>query len=157
MERRENSVGKSAVIIGALLAVLGVALIALILSIPIVNNRAAERTRDALLRAPLPQGATLVDSLSAAGKLTGNGNGMQYFGAILIESEMTLDELNAYYEPFRAGEWDFRLEEQVGRDIGVIENGNYAFEKVASDNSAYILYSWGDCDYFLRNWDLRAY
>lgn len=38
----------------------------------------------------------MIESLSQAGKLTGNGNGMQYFGAILIRSELSLEELETY-------------------------------------------------------------
>ena len=36
----------------------------------------------------------LIESLSEAGRLTGNGNGLQYFGAVLIRSELSLEELD---------------------------------------------------------------
>ena len=46
-----------------------------------------------LCETPLPEKTELIESISRAGKLTGNGNGMQYFGAILIRSDLSLEEL----------------------------------------------------------------
>ena len=48
----------------------------------------------------------MIESISRAGKLTGNGNGMQYFGAILIRSDLSLEELDAYYSRYRSNEWE---------------------------------------------------
>ena len=38
----------------------------------------------------LPKNTELIESIYKAGKLVGNGNGMQYFGVILIKSELPL-------------------------------------------------------------------
>ena len=38
----------------------------------------------------LPKNTELIESIYKAGKLVGNGNGMQYFGVILIKSERPL-------------------------------------------------------------------
>lgn len=62
------------------------------------NDAAAHEVETALLGSPLAPGADVVDSMSLAGKLSGNGNGMQYLGVLLIRSNQTLDELQAFYD-----------------------------------------------------------
>ena len=56
------------------------------------------------------------------GNLTGNGNGMQYFGAILIRSDLSLEELDAYYSDHRSNEWEYLVEIQEGQSIDVIDH-----------------------------------
>ena len=80
-------------IVGILAAAI---LISGVISIPLINNHAAYKVEKALCEIPLPEETELIESLSQAGKLTGNGNGMQYFGAILIRSELSLEELETY-------------------------------------------------------------
>ena len=62
-------------------------------SIYIINNIVAKRMERQLLECELPHNSELIDSASIAGKILGNGNGMQYFGIILIKSEMNENEL----------------------------------------------------------------
>lgn len=88
-------------IVGILAAAI---LISGVISIPLINNHAAYKVEKALCEIPLPEETELIESLSQAGKLTGNGNGMQYFGAILIRSELSLEELDAYYSDYRRDE-----------------------------------------------------
>ena len=71
-----------------------IAVILFVISIPIVNDMSAAKVEWDLKKLPLPEQTEFIESTSKAGKLVGNGNGMQYFGAILIKSELTLDELN---------------------------------------------------------------
>ncbi len=85
---------KNLKVVGILAAVV---LIGGSLSIPLINNHTAYKVEKALCEIPLPEETELIESLSRAGKLTGNGNGLQYFGAIVIRSELSLDELDAYY------------------------------------------------------------
>ena len=76
----------------ASLLVLALLLMLIPLSIPLVNNGWAAQVKNRLIETPLPENAQCIDSLSCAGKLTGNGNGMQYLGAILIRSELTYEK-----------------------------------------------------------------
>ncbi len=71
----------------------------------VANNDIANEVENTLRETPLPEETELLDSVSMAGKLVGNGNGMQYFGAILLESELSLEELNDYYSEYRQNEW----------------------------------------------------
>ena len=80
-------------IIGILIAAIFTGIVVLI---PLINNQCAYMVEKKLCETPLPEKTEFIESLSRAGKLTGNGNGMQYFGAILIESELSLEELDSY-------------------------------------------------------------
>ena len=62
------------------------------------NNIVADNIESDLLDIALPENTEIIDSTSVAGKISGNGNGMQYVGAILVKSELTSEELEEYYE-----------------------------------------------------------
>ena len=94
-------------LVGILAAVV---LIGSVISIPFINNHTAYKVEKALCEIPLPEETELIESLSQAGKLTSNGNGMQYFGAILIRSDLSLEELDAYYSGYRSNEWECLVE-----------------------------------------------
>lgn len=68
--------------------------------IHMVNDRIAAGIEEELREIPLPEETELADSLSVAGKLSGNGNGMQYYGMLLLSSELEQEELEAYYRTY---------------------------------------------------------
>ena len=94
-------------LVGILVAVV---LIGGVISISFINNNIAYKVEKELCETPLPEKTELIESISRAGKLTGNGNGMQYFGAILIQSELSLKELDDYYSDHRSNEWEYLVE-----------------------------------------------
>ena len=114
-----------------------------VISLPLINNHTAYKVEKALCEIPLPEETELIESLSQAGKLTGNGNGMQYFGAILIRSELSLEELDAYYSDYRSNEWECLVETQEGKPIEVIDHGTLQFTEEIKDSGYYIVYSGG--------------
>ena len=126
----------------------GICLIVLILaafvSVPVYNNYCAYNVEKMLCETPLPEQTELIEAISKAGKLTGNGNGMQYFGAILIKSELSLEELDAYYSEYRSNGWEY-------------EHGGLQFSEEIKDNSYYIVYSWGSGNSLLRELDIRGH
>lgn len=63
----------------------------------IANNCIADSVEKDLRAIELPENTRLVESVSIAGKMFGNGNGMQYIGVILVESDLSLEELTEYY------------------------------------------------------------
>ena len=73
-------------------------LIASYSSIVIANNIVAKNLEQDLLDCAIPVEIHIIDSVSIAKKTSGNGNGMQWHGALLVKSELTKDELTAYYE-----------------------------------------------------------
>ena len=68
-------------------------------AIPRENDRIAASLEERLLRVPLPPETERIDSKSIAGRLpgSGNGNGMQYVGLLLVVSDLSGEELQAYY------------------------------------------------------------
>lgn len=127
------------------------------LSIPLINNHTAYKVEKALCEIPLPEETELIESLSQAGKLTGNGNGMQYFGAILIRSELSLEELDAYYSDYRSNEWKYLVETQEGQPIEVIDHRTLQFTEEIKDSGYYIVYSWGSGNSLLEELDIRGH
>ena len=128
--------------------------------IPVVNNAIALGVENDLKNIPLPEKTELVESTSKAGKLVGNGNGMQYFGAILIKSDLSPEELDAYYQEFRTGQFDCLVEAQLSSDILPIEGGDLAFQHTEYGVGYYIVYTWGDAPDWLETWldtDLRGH
>lgn len=140
-------------LVGILTAVV---LIGGVISIPLINNYTAYKVERALCEIPLPEEAELIEPLSQAGKLTGNGNGMQYFGAILIRSDLSLEELDAYYSDYRSNEWECLVETQEGQHIEVIDHGTLQFSEEIKDNGYYIVYSWGSSSHPFGDLDIRG-
>ena len=66
-------------------------------SIMFVNDIVANNPEKYLLNVVLPEKTQLVESNSVAGKIYGNGNGMQYIGQLLVTTELSEEELKAYY------------------------------------------------------------
>jgi len=133
--------------------------ILLVLSTPFINNYIAYSIKKDLVKVSLPDKTELIDHLSSAGKLTGNGNGMQFFGAILIKSELTLEELNDYYSKYREDEWSYIVEKQVSNTIAFL-NGHLKFRASKADEELinyYIVYTWGNSDYPLSELDIRGH
>ncbi len=130
---------------------------AVLAAAPIVNDHVAKRTADGLVDLPLPSGTKLLEEVYQARKLVGNGNGMQYFGAILIQSGQSLEELQEYYGSFAEHEWECVVERQTGTDVAVIEHGRLSFETDAAQEGYYIVYSWGENHTFFHELDIRGH
>lgn len=124
---------------------------------PFINNHAAEQVAEELQSLPLPEKTELIEAQSAAGKLVGNGNGMQYFGAILIKSELSLATLETYYAGYANEEWECVVEKQDDKAVQVIEHGNLDFETEINSGDFYIVYSWGNNDTIFNEFDLRGH
>lgn len=113
------------------------------LGIVITNNIIADKIEKNLIAYELPANTKLVDSISIAGKLTGNGNGMQYMGAILVDTDLSKEELKEYY----GLKFDYiEVREQETADIDFINIGNYSFNDFSSENadSYYSITCWDD-------------
>ena len=134
-----------------------IAVLALFLTAPMVNDRIAEQTADKLADLPLPGNTELIESVHESGKLVGNGNGLQYFGAILIKSDLSLEELKEYYSSYAENEWDCVVEKQTGADIKIIEHVKLAFTTEIEGDNYYIVYSWGDNDTIFHEFDIRGH
>ena len=89
------------------------------------NNAIAKALEQELQTTPLPEDAILLDSVSIAGKLVGNGNGMQYMGSILIATDMSEEELQDFYgKTFE----NVQIRKQEAPAIDFIDRKGYSFE-----------------------------
>lgn len=93
------------------------------LLIHFTNNHIAKELEKQLLRCPLPPDTEIIESTSVAGKMVGNGNGMQWFGILLVKSDMDEDQLSEWYHQ--------KLNTDVNADIDVfMQDSPHVFEYI---------------------------
>ncbi len=141
-------------IIITIISLLAAAILAFAIAVPLMNDNIAKNTAKELAEIPLPENTRYIESVSRAGKLVGNGNGMQFFGAVLIESGLSLEELDAHYSAYTDNKCE--VKKQNGSDIEVIEHGSLAFKSDIGEDS-YIVYLWGSSNNVFSDWDLRGH
>jgi len=142
---------------------LAVFLLVIALVIPIANNAIALSEEKQLKDIPLPAGAKLISSASAAGDLTTVSNRMEYCGAILIQSDLSEEEVEAHYGQYRQQIFDCIVEGAPdARELLStleLESVEPAFAADAVQDDWYLVYSWGqppDWLYDILNMDSRA-
>lgn len=116
-------------------------------SIPIVNDLHAKKVADGLSDLPLPKNTRIAEKTSAAGKLWGNGNGMQYMGALLIESSLPLEKLESFYS--ESGIEYCSVSRQSGQEITVTDHGKLGLKTEINSDNYYIVYALGKHDSFI--------
>lgn len=132
--------------------------------IVITNNWIAASVARELEKTPLPENTTFFGSVSAAGHLTGNGNGMQYMGSILVISDLTEEELYEHYsESFEYVE----VRRQKSQVLDFLNTNQYSFELFGDPecHTHYSITCWGSPkDYHiggfaaaLLNLDIRGF
>lgn len=131
--------------------------LSVLIAAPFVNDHMAKKTAKELADLPLPNNTELIESVYKAGKLVGNGNGMQYFGAILIKSELLLEELQEYYSEFAESEWQCIVENQIDTEIRIVEPTRLTFRSDIEGDHYYIVYSWGENHTIFHELDIRGH
>ena len=121
---------------------------------PIYNDHVAKNLVRELQEIPLPEKTELIEEKSMAAKLCGNGNGMEYFGALLIKSDLTQEDLNTYYTRF--GE-KYHVKPQNDNEIKQIETQAANFNTSIDGDDYYILYTWGNYHGIFSEFDLRGH
>ncbi len=130
----------------------------LVLALPtFFNDSIAHKTAQQILAISMPSDTVTVETFSKAGKLVGNGNGMQYLGGVLIRSSLSLEELQLYYAQYAEHEWECQVEPQIGQSIRFVEHGRVVLETEIEDDKYFIVYSLGDAPSFFRDFDLRGH
>ena len=82
---------------------------------------------------------------------------MQYFGAMLIKSDLPIEELEKYYSGYRNNDWEYLVDIQEGQEIEVVDHGTLQFTKQIDGKGYYIVYSWGDGNSLLSEIDIRGH
>ena len=132
-------IGKRILIV--LLIVIFVLPIVSYIGIVVTNNSIAEKIEKDLVSYELPTNTKLVDSISVAGKLTGSGNGMQYMGAILVDSDLSKDALKEHY----SSKFDYiEVNEQKTVNLDFIQNVSFNADIESGDTTYYSIICWDD-------------
>jgi len=134
-------------------------IIGIVIAIPVMNDYTVSSLIKEMKKIPLPPQTELIEAISSAGKLVGNGNGMQYFGALLVKSELSLDELDSYYSQYRKNDWSYIVNVQSGSKITAVEHRVLEFKElrdVTDFKGYYIVYSWGESKFTLADLDIRG-
>lgn len=147
---------KKKIVITLIIVILVLAPIALMAITPLVNDYTARKVANELEELPLPENTEVIEVGSFAGKLVGNGNGMQYFGAILIKSELSLESLTEHYSQYAEDEWECVVERQEGNEIQELDR-SATFQTDVEGENYYIVYSWGSSDSIFSELDLRGH
>lgn len=127
---------KIAVILICILSV-----IAFFVSIPYVNDFRTSRVLRELEELPLPEKTEYLESVSATGHLFGNSDGTRYFGCILVRSELSRDELAAFYSPY----WENCIvANQTGQKLELIELEDLSFKTKTDGGNYYSINVWID-------------
>lgn len=131
-------------------------------AIVLTNNSIADKVEKQLIAYNMPDNTVFVDSVSAAGKLVGNGNGMQYMGSILVESDLNEQELKEHY----GKDFDYvEVRKQENANIDFLNSDKYSFNgfSAVEGKSYYSITCWGsDSSYggfisVLLDLDLRGF
>ena len=135
---------RSNLVAGLLGTIVFMGIVLLVALIPFINNACAAANHVRLTALPLPEDTVCTEVVSYTGRLVGNGNGMQFFTAMLVESSQSLQDLQAYYAPHAC-----MVQEQEGQIIERIDNNSVnttlLLQRTLDEEKAYYLvYSWGN-------------
>lgn len=137
-------------------------IVLLFVTVPVINDFVAAGIVGELERLPIPEQTEIVDSISAAGNLASQGNKIQYFGAILIHSYLSHEELETHFSQFRENAWSVIVAEQTSLYIEFLRERerftfNLPYETTPLENF-FIVYSWGNTNHILGGFfDLRGH
>lgn len=129
-------------VIRGIMIVLAVALLVLGLAVPIANNAVAMGVARELEAIELPADTSIIEKISLAGRLTNEIGSVQYFGALLIKSEHSIEELRAHYAQYNTDRiLSYRVEPQRGQKITVLGDIDLAFREDVGKEGYYIVYN----------------
>lgn len=85
---------------------------------------------------------------------------MQFLGVILIQTELSQEELDTYYATFREGQFDYVVEPQPDSSLELLEHGSFHFtnwQEAEPPLQNYIVYTWGSGNRVFSQFDLRGH
>jgi hypothetical protein len=74
--------------------------VALLIVVTIINSIKASAYQKDLNKFELPPSTSVVDSEYIVGRINSNGNGTNYYASLLLDSELSAEELKEYYSSF---------------------------------------------------------
>ena len=125
------------------IAVVVAAIVLIAVAVPLVNNACAAANRKQLETLSLPAGTARVETISYTGRLIGEGDGVQFWAAMLIESTQPFAQLESYYTSLGCF-----IQKQRGVTVDRVDNNvlhaEMSFDTILdADKTYYIVYKWG--------------
>lgn len=157
MKKLGKIISRLILLILSLITIIYIILIAgFMFIVPAINDFKASRLEKQLTSIELPKQTEFVDSGYIIGRF-GNGNGTDYFIAMVIKSELPKEKLKKYYK-------DYEVAEQKSADVDedLLLTCNMTFSKlsqVKSFENYYLVYRYDgpDPDGLLYGWDIRGH
>lgn len=148
-------------VIRVLMVAVAIVLLAVAVLLPVVNNAIAWGVERKLKAIPLPENTRLVESYSVAEKMSGNGNGMQYYGVVLLESDCSLAELQMHYSGYTEGRTNFGIVlPQEGQQMPGMDKTRTFNTAIEPNGQYFAVYGYGNSPEGLQPWldlDLRGH
>lgn len=154
MALNENGKNRLRLVIRITMWVVAVFLLLIALVIPIANNAVALGIENELKAQSMPAQTQMIESISVSGRYTDKD--MQYFGAILIKSDLTIEEVSAHFPEYTV---EYQLDSAI-RAVGKTGDGedNLSFTSAVENGKYYVVYRWGKAPAWLKgilNMDIR--
>ncbi len=127
-------------VIRIIMVVLAALLLLLGFGVPIANNALAMQVAKNVAALPLPAETTLVETTSLSGRLTNPYGSVQYFGAILLKSDLSLEKLQEHYWAYNQPmTLTYRVLPQTTQEISVVGEHTLAFREPIAKEGYYIV------------------
>ena len=107
--------------------------------VPMLNDFRANKLVHKLMEYPWPPDSKVVEMHAYAGNFAGTGDGIEYFGALLVKSDLDIDEMTKHYAAYT----DIIVKKQDGQQIKAVSGKNYNFRTNVSNGNYYIVYTFG--------------
>ena len=121
-----------------------------------INDRVVADFVKELKQKPLPDNTVIVEENAIADRICGNGDGVQYCGALLLKSDLSLEELKEYYlSQFNDNE-DYNIVEYKTIDESYLEERSAFHFDAEKEDNYYILYAWSNYDSIFTYLDWRG-
>ena len=123
--------------------VIMLSLLAALFVMPVINDISLHSFAKQLNEHPLPPITKILEKKEACGKLNGNGNGMDFFACILIQSDLSKADLKQYYKdssfntakPVRKNVDQHTVNVNIVQPTGSILQTDYVEHQVITFNS----------------------
>lgn len=126
---------------------------------PIVNNQTARGIVRGIVAIPTPKNTDIVETVYKAGDLTEAGEGVEFFGAALLKTKLTLPELTKHYNRYSSDSIKYYVVEQPESKVDVIEKDPPRFLSMLNTGTHdyYMVYAWGSSDQLISWFDIRKF
>lgn len=112
-----------------------------------MNDYAAERVADHIAETPMPEGCEVVEKIALAGNIDSAGKLPFYYGAVLIKTDLSIEELQDHFSNYPYQGYIYEVEKQETQKLSEVHaasnlDRDYLLTDV-SDGNYYLVSSYG--------------